>query len=400
MPKSNRKYNVLHLARWYPNRYDPMPGLFIQRHVEASNLYCNAGVVYTHIIDNSEKSNECYELDYKLINLVPTAKVYYKSSSCRIVPVKKLVNIFRFFKANRIGINRVSKELGGVNIIHIHILTRLGIIGLFHKLIYKTPYIITEHWSRYLDLTGSFVGYYRKAATRVIVKNADAVTAVTENLATAMKSHRLTNPNYIILPNVVDDVFLKTNDRTITKSNKINFLHVSCFEDKSKNISGLLRVIKELKTKRDDFVFTMVGDGMDMDWIRKYSDNLGLKDDEIVYTGLLEGNDLVKEMSNSDMLVIFSNYENFPVVINESLALGVPVIATKVGGIPERVNDTNGLLVNPGDENELLTAFEKVLDNKLVLNMNEIKNQAREEFSPSSIGTTLQQLYKQALGDS
>lgn len=46
-----KKLKVLHLARWYPNKFDPMPGLFIQRHIEAANIYCECGVVYTHLVE-------------------------------------------------------------------------------------------------------------------------------------------------------------------------------------------------------------------------------------------------------------------------------------------------------------------------------------------------------------
>ena len=49
--KVNNRLKVLNLVRWYPNRYDPMPGLFIQRHAEAEANCCDAGVVYTHIVD-------------------------------------------------------------------------------------------------------------------------------------------------------------------------------------------------------------------------------------------------------------------------------------------------------------------------------------------------------------
>ncbi len=397
MPESNKKYKVLHLARWYPNRYDPMPGLFIQRHVESTKIYCDASVIYTHMVEKSADSELVYDLDYQIINEVPTAKVYYRSSQIGLKPLDKLINIHRFFKANHVGINQIKKESGKFDIIHIHILTRLGVIGLFHKLFYSTPYIITEHWSRYLNLTGSFTGFFRKFVTRLVVKYASAITAVTNNLADAMRSHRLLNTNYIILPNVVDSVFLSGSAISDSKSEKTTFLHVSCFEDKSKNISGLLRVISELSKKRNDFVFRMVGDGMDMDWLRNYSNELGLNEDVIQYTGLLEGKDLVNEMKNSDILVIFSNYENFPVVINESLSLGVPVIATRVGGIPERINHNNGILVDAGKETQLLKAFEDFLDNKIYFNMEVIQNDAVVEFSPASIGRVLNGIYDKSI---
>ncbi len=390
------RLKVLYLARWYPNRYDPMPGLFIQRHAEAANTCCDVGVVYTHQVDNSLLGNT-YETDFTIENGVPTAKVYYLSSSVNLFPLNKLINVFRFFRANSIGIKLIVKSIGSIDLVHVHVLTRLGIIALFYRLFYGKPYIITEHWSRYLDLTGSFNGIFRKIVTRLVVHYASFVTAVTNNLAKAMQSHKLLNSNYVILPNVVDKAFFLESDKTTSEVSQTAFVHVSCFEDKSKNVSGLLRVIKKLSEIRNDFLFKLIGDGMDMDWLYSYSSELGLTDKQVVFTGLLEGKKLVKEMAASDMLVIFSNYENFPVVINESLAMGVPVIATRVGGIPERLNSTNGILVDAGDEDQLISGLVSFLDKKMSFNTDEIQQKARDEFSPAKVGKILCDLYSKSL---
>lgn len=387
---------VLHLARWYPNRYDPMPGLFIQRHAEAANNCCDSGVVYTHQVDDLSGIKSIYDIDYKLVNGVPTAKVYYLSSNIKLFPFNKLINIFRFFKANNIGIQRIKKQLGGFDIVHVHVLTRLGLIAYYYSLFKGKPYVVTEHWSRYLQLTGAFNGTIRKVITRLVVRNASSVTAVTDNLANAMQSHKLLNSNYIILPNVVDEVFMgKVN--IVKDDKKTVFVHVSCFEDKSKNVSGLLRVIRKLSESRNDFIFKLIGDGMDMELLVSYASELGLTNNQVVFTGLLEGKELVKEMANSDMLVIFSNYENFPVVINESLSLGVPVIATRVGGIPERVNKENGILIDSGNEDQLLSGFINQLDKKINFNSDKIKKKAKEEFSSEIVGDILCKLYSKAL---
>ena len=394
--KENGKLKVLYLARWYPNRYDPMPGLFIQRHAEAANICCDVGVVYTHQIDDRLPDNKVYDIDFSFVNGVPTAKVYYSSSGIKLFPFNKLINITRFFKANIKGISIIKKQLGGINLIHIHVLTRLGLIALYYKLFYGKPYLISEHWSRYLELTGSFNGFFRKRVTKLVVKYASFVTTVTDNLAKAMQSHKLQNENYIVLPNVVDNVFLDNSVNSGKKNNQTVFIQVSCFEDKSKNVSGLLRVIKKLSDIRNDFIFRLVGDGMDMDWLRNYAIELGLTDKQVVFTGLLEGEQLVKEMASADMMVVFSNYENFPVVINESLSLGVPVIATRVGGIPERINTDNGSLIDAGNEDQLITKLVDFLDGRLSFNMNEIQAEARDEFSPVTIGRTLCKLYDAA----
>lgn len=330
---------------------------------------------------------------------MPTAKIYYLSSKFKLFYINKLVNIFRYYRANLLGIKKIKQKLGGFDLVHIHILTRLGLIGLYYKILCGKPYLVSEHWSRYLELTGAFNGYFRKLFTRIIVKNASFITTVTDNLAQAMKSHQLLNSNYVVLPNVVDDTFIKTPDIEKNKNSQSVFVHVSCFEDKSKNISGLLRTISELSITRSDFIFKLVGDGMDMEMIRNYASELGLTEKQIVFTGLLEGEKLVNEMASADMMVVFSNYENFPVVINESLSLGVPVIATRVGGIPERINGENGVLIDAGSEEQLLASMLDFMNGDLSFNMDKIKSEAQKEFSPISIGKVLCELYNRSSKD-
>ena len=392
MKPDKRNIKVLYLARWYPNRYDPMPGLFIQRHAEAASKYCSIGLVYTHVVDG-EKING-FETELSMINSVPTAKVYYSNSKINIPVVSPIIKAFRFFRANAIGIKKINEELEGFDAIHVHVLTRLGIIALWYKWFKGKPFVISEHWSRYLSLTNDFKGGLRKWVTRLVVKNASVVTTVTKNLARAMQDHGLKNKNYRVLANVVTDNFLKYPLKEKRKRGKITFIHVSCFEDKSKNITGLLRVIKSLSLERDNFKFKLVGEGMDFDSIKQYAREIGLGTIVLEFTGLLEGGELVKEMASADLMVVFSNYENFPVVINESFSLGIPVIATRVGGIPEYVNNTNGRLLKAGDEKTLEKLLVNYLDGKLKFNNQKIKQESRDVFSPETIGRELCDIYR------
>lgn len=387
------KISVLFLARWYPNRYDPMPGLFIQRHAEALSSHCKVGVVYVHSLDK-EKIPGVYQTDFKIEEGVHTLRVYYNQPSFKIPFITQAIKFFRFYRANFIGIKKIKKEQGGFDLLHIHILTRLGLIALFYKWFKNKPYLISEHWSRYLDLTGDFSGTFRKWITKIVVKNAAIVTTVTQNLANAMKNHGLINKNYHVLANVVDkkffqhpSVYHKENSRTV-------FINVTCFENKSKNISGLLRVIKSLSEKREDFIFKLVGEGMDYNELHDLAKELDIINKYAVFTGLLEGHALVNEMANADLMVVFSNYENLPVVINESFVLGVPVISTNVGGIPEIINETNGILIEREDEQELEETLNNFLDNKLHFDKDNIVNFARDQFSSETIGLEIFNLYK------
>ena len=372
--EKDRKH-IIFLARWYPHRYDPMLGLFVQRHAEAAALHNDVSVVYAHADENIRKK---FDIVDETISNVRTIHVYYRKTK------SKILSLFRYFRANKMALKRLQKP----DIIHVHILTRLGIIALWQKIIHGTPYIITEHWSRYLP-GNDFSGFLRKKLTKIVVKRASIVTTVTENLAKAMQNHGLKNSDYIVLPNVVDTNQFKIKPH---KNEIPKIIHISCFEDKSKNISGLLESLKLLDDKNVSFQAVLIGDGMDFDLIKQKAASLGLNG-KVIFTGLLQGEELVNTMSSGDFLVLSSNYENMPVVILEAFSCGLPVVSTNVGGISEIVNDSNGILVPPHDSEKLADAMHKMINKHCEYNANTLRNNIVDKFSTQSVGKLLDDIY-------
>lgn len=372
--------HIIFLARWYPHRYDPMFGLFVQRHAEAAALYNDISVIYVHPDDNVNKYeivNESSGTD--AINHISTIRVYYRKSK------SKIVSIFRFFRANKLAL----KQLPRPDIIHVHVLTRLGVIALWQKIVHGTPYIITEHWSRYLP-GNDFNGFFRKKLTKLVVRHASVVTTVSENLAQAMHNHGLNNHNYMVLPNVVDvNVFKIAPHQNATPK----IIHISCFEDKSKNINGLLESLKLLKDKNIPYQAVLIGEGMDYDMMRQKASDLQLND-RVSFTGLLQGQELADVLANGDFLVLSSNYENMPVVIIEALACGLPVVSTNVGGISEIINESNGMLVPPRDVEKLADAMRQMLSKYPDYDANALRDSIIKKFSNESVGKLLNQIYK------
>jgi len=390
--------HVLNLARWYPNRTDSMPGLFVQRHVEAVARYAKVALVYAHGVE-ANHSIPLYEIDYEENADVRTARVYYRLPRLHIPLISPVVGLWRFFRANMKGIKRVKQPGEEFDVVHVHVLTRLGILALVYKWLHGTPLVITEHWTRYLDSRKEFKGFIRKYLTRLVVRKATVVTTVSKDLTRAMKNHRLQNPDYRVIHNVVDAAFFEVMPQLFAKTEprRKEFVHVSCFTDAHKNISGLLRVVKRLSENRDDFHFTLVGEGEDLEKMKAYADKLDIPKKVLVFTGLLEGKILAETMAKADALIIFSNYENMPVVINEIFVLGIPVFSTDVGGIAEMVNDTNGRLVPKGDETALLQLVADFLDNRFGFQKKQIREQARQRFSSEAVGKALAVIYENAV---
>jgi glycosyltransferase involved in cell wall biosynthesis len=123
-----------------------------------------------------------------------------------------------------------------------------------------------------------------------------------------------------------------------------------------KALAKVINVIKNVK-------IIIVGKGPLEGMCKQLVQDLGIRD-HVIFTGFLEEFPY-HILSGSDVYVSASNSESFGIVYAEAMALGVPVVATNVGGIPEVVsNGITGLLVAPRDENALSEAIINLIENK------------------------------------
>lgn len=84
--------------------------------------------------------------------------------------------------------------------------------------------------------------------------------------------------------------------------------------------------------------------------------------ERVHFAGFLPHHKIPAVLQHIDLLVLATRYEELPSVLVEGMAAGLPVIASRVGGIPALVDhDVNGLLVPPGDATALASAISRVL---------------------------------------
>lgn len=388
-----KKLKVLYLPRWYPHRYDPMPGLFIERHARSVAAFTEVAVLYVYQDDELLKR---FEIDRFSDDELLQIKIYFRSCKNPVAGLTQLINIFRFLKYHYKGFKMIRREFGKPDLVHVNVMTRLGVIALIYKWLTGTPYVITEHWTRYLPDMDNFKGWLRKAVSRLVARKASAILPVTDNLRLAMERHGLKNKNYRIIPNVVDMKMFKIADRPVNQQHK-HFIHVSCFEDKQKNISGILRVLSRLSEIRTDWTSAMIGEGIHFEKLVNYARELGIEGKFVRFYGLKENEELAGLMAEADFQVLFSRYENLPVVILESFACGVPFISTDVGGIREHLHPGMGILIESEDELALLEKLVFMLDHYKEYDKQKIREYAENHFSKEVIGKQLFEVYTQIL---
>ena len=145
----------------------------------------------------------------------------------------------------------------------------------------------------------------------------------------------------------------------------------------------------------------IAGDGPELAALEAQAEHLGL--DQVTFTGALDEAGVHRLLKESRFIVVPSIwYEVLGIVILEAFALGRPVIASAIGGIPEVVvHGQTGLLCRPGDADELADKIAALLSNPVwAVEMGRAaRRHAETAFSPASHLDQLVQVYKEAIAE-
>ena len=191
----------------------------------------------------------------------------------------------------------------------------------------------------------------------------DVTVAVTAEVAASVRGAAQKHVQIVRHGIEVDRVALLTDQRSAVRAelglgaNEFVVGTVANFRPQ-KDYPNLLAAARVLADRDVAVRFVAVGQGPDEAEIRVLRDELGLAD-RVVLTGYRA--DAVRVMAGCDTFVIASQWEGLPVAVMEALALGLPVVATDVGGMAEELtNEVDALLVPPRNAEALAAAIERV----------------------------------------
>jgi len=133
---------------------------------------------------------------------------------------------------------------------------------------------------------------------------------------------------------------------------------------KTKGLNYLIEAANEIVKQISDIQFVIIGEGPEEQYLKLKIKNSELKN-SIIMTGKID--EAHKYLKAFDIFILPSIKEGLPYTLLEAITAKLPIIATKVGGIPEIIEDqTNGLLVEPANPQKLANAIIKLLnDNSL-----------------------------------
>jgi glycosyltransferase involved in cell wall biosynthesis len=243
---------------------------------------------------------------------------------------------------------------------------------------FHIPVIVTVH--------GSDINYYTRRNPRNWVaaifticglRHATAIIAVSEDLkqkvaALGVPEHRIT-----VLPaGIPESLFFPRGEKRALRrqlqlpENDILFLYVGNFV-RVKGLEFLLKAFARVHTRLPQATLLMVGDGEAEAALKQLANTIGI-DQHIIWAGRKLHAEIPFWMSAADLLVLPSLSEGYGLVLVEALACGTPVIASRVGGIPEiLISPDFGEMAPPGDSEALaqamLAATEKTWDRKKIV---------------------------------
>ena len=266
-----------------------------------------------------------------------------------------------------------TRQLGNIlrrhnaDILHLHFTGFVGAYPWLAQLSSVDKVFFTDHASRSANYVPARAPFWKRSLVRVINAPVTKVISVSKyGRHCAQTLQLLPADRYQLVYNGVDlsrvnaDSVRATEFRqrfNISERKKV-VVQVS-WVIPEKGITDLLEVARIVSSQRADTQFVIVGDGPYREEYTKQAHDMGLSEN-VTWTGLMKDPFGEGVYDAADVVCQLSRWEEvFGWMIAEAMAFGKPVVATRVGGIPELIDEgATGFLVERGDVN---TAADRVL---------------------------------------
>jgi len=388
------KPKVLWLCSWYPDKTEPYNGDFVKRHAEAAADFCDLHVIHVvrdkeGVVTRSVKTEETRQ-----VNFTETV-IYYYVPVTGIRLFEKFLSHQWYEKLYRRTVKDYIQKNGLPALVHVHMGMKAGITALWIENKYKVPYVVSEHWSGFLDNAkeqfSATPKRFRKSWSTVI-NNAAAVSAVSQTLAKGLQQN-FPGLQPFVIPNVVDTrIFFPGHEKVSNPAPR--FVHISGMQE-LKNPRLILQAFKQVLQSNPGARLDMIG--KKDEYLISLAEESGFADAVVFYDEMPQS-ELAKFIRQSAALILFSSYETFGCVIIEANACGVPVIVSDIPVFHETVKyGINGYFAKAGDADSLAEIMMKAVAQKENLSPEQIAKATAEKYSYPVIGKKIADWYQQIL---
>jgi glycosyltransferase involved in cell wall biosynthesis len=253
-----------------------------------------------------------------------------------------------------------------ISLIHTHWIIPQGIAGAVWKRIFRIPHITTAH---VLDVTIAEKFPILVHIIRLVLSNVDAITVNSSYTKQEVQQISPTSAPIRIIPMGLDTSrIIVPRDIPSRSPDGHAILFVGRIIE-WKGIDTLMKAVSLIKSNYPDLTLTIIGEGPKKDDYLKMIDERNLSS-YVHMPGAVSDDDLNQAYASANLFILPSRAQNqmvmegLGVVLLEAIYHGVPVIGSRIGGIPDIIEDrVTGFLAEPGDEASLAQAIRYVFEN-------------------------------------
>lgn len=381
--------NLLILPSWYDTPDNPVRGIFFKEQAQALLSYFKK-----NSIDATVTILSLQQYNIKEVPLYSGMQKFSVIQEDGITTVR--ARIFHIPKFEELNIRRGSRylkklilkteKLLGIDfsLVHIHSVQFAGIWYALSGL--KIPYVITEHSSAFFR---NLITKTEKKYLPLVFDNARHVVAVGKGLAEKIQPYSKKKVEVIF--NIVKDIPFAEFEH-LERDERFIFISIG-YDIKVKGFDILLNAFAKF-LKNDSAILMLCGlTDESQKILLEQAETLGIKD-KLILKSRVPHNEVYKLMRQSSCFVLPSRFETFGIVLAESMYVGRPVIASRTGGPDSFVTDLCGILVESGNEEQLVEALQKMKKNYSEYNQTQIRNYALNTFTANVICDKLYNVFQ------
>lgn len=250
------------------------------------------------------------------------------------------------------------------------------------------PVVFHLHGGGFIDFYEKESGLLARRLIRIVLNSADCIVVVTSHWADEL-SRITTNRKIVVIPNPAP--MPKTTLTAQRKNEQLLYLGRLCA---TKGTDDLLEAFVLVKHRFPAAALVLGGDG-DRERLRSKARSLGISA-SVHMVGWITGKAKETLLVESSIFVLPSYVEGLPMGVLEAMSYGLPVVATRVGGLADVIeHGVDGVLVSPGRVDELALAISQLLLDATLRNRIAARAQGKcvERFAPLRVLAEVEALY-------
>lgn len=300
------------------------------------------------------------------------------------------------------------------DVIHTQLFFGVGLEAIFAARILRKPVIGTNHTAlkEFLKYSPFQQTWFNNGLLKYVnwyYERCELVTAPSQSVFDEMVALGFKNVKSRVISNPIDTKTFRplatgAPDRAVYKANlkkKLGFSKHTIFSagrlSDDKNPDVLIKALAIVKKKIPDAKLVFAGRGASQEKLQKRAEQLGIAS-SVTFLGFVSQPTLVEAYNASEVFGIASTSDTQSLVMMQAMACGIPVVGVRARALPEYINDKNGFVVEPGDENAIAEKCVYLLKKPDVATaLGEGGRIYAQKFSEPAIGADWEKIYRDVI---